>query len=128
MIHRHLLDAYARLLTVDTKACAALFAPGAEFRTHLGTQLVHLVGRAEIEAFLVHVPRQLSFRAGACRAHVDGGFRGTVEVRFPELGTVRHAVAFEVERGLFQSLEVRHGRLANLMSTAPRVDAARAAT
>jgi hypothetical protein len=109
-MHRHLLDAYARLLTIDTRACAALFAPDAEYRARIGSQLVELRGRAEIEAFLAHVPRQVSFRAGLCRAHGEG-FRGTVDVRFPDLGTGRHAVAFEVDGGLFRRFEVRPSRV-----------------
>ena len=101
---RHLLDTYARLLTVDTRACADLFAPDAEYLTRLGSHDLVLRGREEIESFLSHVPRQISFRAGACRREGDR-YRGEVHVRYPDLEERRHSVVYRVAGGRFQSFE-----------------------
>ena len=101
---RHLLEAYARLLTTDTRACADLFAPDAEYTTRVGSQLVHLRGREDIERFLVHVPRQICFRAGNCRREGDG-YRGEVHVRYPDLEPRRQSVLYRVADGLIQRFQ-----------------------
>ena len=98
---RHLLDSYARLLTVDTRACADLFAHDAEYVTRLGSHELVLRGRAEIESFLAHVPRQICFRAGACRREGDE-YRGEVHVRYPDLDPRRQAVVYRVVGGRIQ--------------------------
>jgi hypothetical protein len=102
---RRLLDTYARLLTIDTRACVALFAEDAEYVLRLGSQALHLRGREEIARFLAHVPRQICFRAGDCRK-IGDHYLGEIHVRFPDLGARLQSIRLRVEQGLIRSLEV----------------------
>src|SRR5262249_20263658 len=101
----YLLETYARLLTTDTRACARLFTPDAEYITRLGGLDLHLYGRHEIEGFIAHVPRQLCFRAADSRPE-NGGYRGEVLVAegASPLGTQR--VRYDMKSGRFRRFEV----------------------
>ncbi len=108
---RKLLDDYARLLTLDTRACAALFARDAEFSSRMGSQELQFLGRHEIEGFLSHVPRQISFRATSCESATSGDrdgprdgstFNGEILVRPDGLPERVQSVRFEVVGGRFQ--------------------------
>jgi hypothetical protein len=104
MIHT-LLDEYARLLTIDTRACADLFSTHAQYRTRLGSHDLCFRGRAEISRFLRHVPRQISFRAARCEP--DGsGYQGELALSAADLGRRRQHVRFQVEDGRFTRFEV----------------------
>ena len=102
---RNLLAEYARLLTVDTLACAQLFAQDAEYRTRLGSHDLALHGRAQIQRFLAHVPRQVSFRAGPC-VRVGRDYRGEVQVRGEGLKPRAHTVRYSVAEGLITRFEI----------------------
>ncbi|MFN0243652.1 MAG: hypothetical protein ACKVWV_12225 [Planctomycetota bacterium] len=102
-----MLDAYARLLTIDTKACAELFDADAQYSTHIGSQELVFVGRDDIEGFLRHVPRQLTFRAAACRRDGDS-FRGEVTVIGDGFTPRAHFVCYYVADGLFTRFDVQH--------------------
>lgn len=108
---RQLLDDYTRLLTLDTRACAALFARDAEFSSRMGSQELQFLGRHEIEGFLSHVPRQISFRAVSCESATPGErngsrdvstFSGEILVRPDGLPERVQSVRFEVVGGRFQ--------------------------
>lgn len=103
-----LLDAYARLLTTDTHACAELFAPDAEFTTHVGSQRLTFKGREEIRRFLRHVPRQISFRAAHSTPEM-GGFCGALRVSAADLLPRHQHVRYAVEDGRFTRFEIHHG-------------------
>ena len=102
---RELLEDYARLLTVDTRACAELFARDAEFHTRLGSQELRLRGRHEIQRFLYHVPRQINFRAGACESEGDG-YRAELLIRPAGLPARTQDVRFEVADGRFSIFQL----------------------
>jgi hypothetical protein len=97
---QELLEDYARLLNVNTRACAELFAHDAVFQTRLGTQDLHLCGQREIERFLTHVPRQICFRAGICRLE-DDGYHAEIHVLPDGLPATRRRVRYRVESGRF---------------------------
>lgn len=108
---RELLEDYARLLTVDTRACAELFARDAEFRTHLGSHELLFTGRHEIQRFLRHVPRQIQFRAGACHPESPGaehgpGYRAELVIRPDGLPVRTRAVRFHVVDGRFSRFQL----------------------
>lgn len=102
---RNLLAEYARLLTADTLACAQLFAPDAEYRTRLGSHDLSLRGRAQIQGFLAHVPRQISFRAGPC-VRVGRDYRGEVHVQGEGLTPRAQSVRYSVAEGLITRFEI----------------------
>lgn len=105
MIPRNLLAEYARLLTVDTLACAELFALDAEYKTRLGTSDLALRGRSQIRGFLSHVPRQVSFRSGPSIR--DGrDYRGEVVVHGDGLRPRTQTVRYSVEGGLITRFEI----------------------
>jgi hypothetical protein len=105
LMARNLLADYARLLTVDTLACVELFAPDAEYRTRLGTYDLSLRGRSEIQRFLSHVPRQISFRSGP--AVRDGReYRGEVHVHGEGLQPRTQSVRYSVADGLITRFEI----------------------
>ena len=103
-----LLEDYARLLTVNTRACAELFAHDAVFHTRLGTQDLNFQGRGEIERFLAHVPRQISFRAGTCRTEGDD-YHGEILVLPDGLPLARRQVRFRVASGRFTRFHWQNG-------------------
>lgn len=98
---RELLDDYTRLLTLDTRACAALFARDAEFNTRLGTLDLCFRGRHEIQDFIEHVPRQVRFQALGCRpTDADpNAFRAEILVLPDGLPSRTQSVHFHVEDG-----------------------------
>lgn len=102
---RDLLAEYARLLTADTAACVLLFAHDAEYKTRLGSHDLALRGRAEIQGFLSHVPRQLSFHAGPCVKDA-AGYRGEVHIRGEGFPPRTHTVRYTVDAGLITNFEV----------------------
>jgi len=99
---QELLEDYVRLLTVDTRACADLFARDAIFQTQLGSQELYLRGRQEIERFLKHVPRQILFRASDLRSEGDG-WLGEILILPDGLPPRRQRVRYSVESGRFAS-------------------------
>jgi hypothetical protein len=99
-----LLDRFARLLTSDTDACAALFASDAVYSAHLGGCELRLVGRAEIRQFLSHVPRQIAFRAEAPQARGED-WVGEITVQAHDLAPRPQRVRFAVRDGRFQRFE-----------------------
>lgn len=102
---RQLLETYTRLLTVDTRACAALFARDAEFSSRMGEHELSFTGRHEIEGFLTHVPRQIAFRTTSCER--DGeGYSGEILVQPDGLPARLHSVRFDVVDGRFQRFHV----------------------
>lgn len=102
---RQLLETYTRLLTVDTRACAALFARDAEFSSRMGSQDLLFSGRHDIEGFLAHVPRQIAFRTTACER--DGeSYCGEILVQPDGLPPRVQSVRFEVVDGRFQRFHV----------------------
>lgn len=111
---RELLEDYARLLTIDTRACAELFARDAEFRTQLGSHELTFTGRHEIQRFLTHVPRQIQFRAGACHpespdlsnAQHGPGYRAELVIRPDGLPIRTRAVRFHVVDGRFSRFQL----------------------
>jgi hypothetical protein len=107
-----ILDAYARLLTTDTQACADLFAPDAEFSTQVGSQRLTFKGREEIGRFLRHVPRQISFRAVHSIPDA-GGFSGALRVSAADLHPCHQHVRYAVEGGRFTRFEVHPGLAAS---------------
>ena len=105
---RELLDDYARLLTLDSRACAALFARDAEFNTRLGSHDLCLRGRHEIHDFLEHVPRQVRFRPIACReTDADrNAFQAEILVLPDGLPSRTQSVHFRVEAGRITRFDV----------------------
>jgi hypothetical protein len=105
---RELLDDYARLLTLDSRACAALFARDAEFNTRLGSHDLCLRGRHEIHDFLEHVPRQVRFQAIACEeTDADpNAFRAEILVLPDGLPSRTQSVHFRVEAGRITRFDV----------------------
>lgn len=102
-----LLDAYARLITTDTDACADLFSTDAEYLTRLGSQQLTFTGREDIRGFLQHVPRQISFRAAHCVAE-GAGFAGALRLSAADLTPRQQRVRFSVEAGRFKRFEILH--------------------
>lgn len=103
---RELLDDFARLLTIDTRACAALFARDAEFRTRMGSQELRFLGRHDILCFLYHVPRQIIFRALASRPE-GGGYAAELLVLPDGLPPRTQLVRYEVDGGRFTRFHLR---------------------
>lgn len=103
---RTLIDDFVRLLTVDTRACADLFARDAEFRTHLGGHELCFLGRHDILRFLVHVPRQIVFRAVGSRPY-GAGYEAEILVLPDGLPPRRQHVRYEIEGGRFTRFTVR---------------------
>jgi hypothetical protein len=102
---RQLLDEYARLLTTDTRACANLFAPDAEYFARLGSHDLHFRGREDIRAFLQHVPRQITFRSLGTTAN-GGNFHGELRLSAADLVPRSQNVRYTVDRGRFLRFEV----------------------
>jgi hypothetical protein len=102
---RNLLADYARLLTVDTLACVELFAPDAEYRTRLGSHELELRGRSQIQQFLSHVPRQISFRSGPS-VREGREYRGEVHVQGEGLTPRTQTVRYSVADGLITRFEI----------------------
>lgn len=107
-MERDLLEEYARLLTTDTRACAGLFALDAEYFTRVGSHDLHLRGREDIENFLVHVPRQLCFRAVTSRS-TGSTYGGEVHIQAEGMSACAHAVLYSLDRGRFKRFEVIRG-------------------
>lgn len=103
---RQLLDAFTRLLTLDTRACAQLFTRDAEFRTHLGSHELCFLGRQEILTFLHHVPRQVIFRAENTREEQDG-FAAEILVLPDGLPPHRRSLRYAVEQGRFKRFHLQ---------------------
>jgi hypothetical protein len=100
-----LLEEFARLLTLDTHACVQLFAHDGECRARLGREELHFRGRAAIQAFLCHVPRQIRFQAGEVVAEGDG-FRGELELTAADLLPASRGVRFRVQDGHIARFEL----------------------
>ncbi len=115
---RNLLSDYARLLTVDTLACVELFAPDAEYKTRLGTYDLSLRGRTEIQRFLSHVPRQMSFRSGPA-VREGREYRGEVHVHGEGLSPRTQTVRYSVADGLITRFEILANSAANSSAAAP---------
>ncbi|MBL8858544.1 MAG: hypothetical protein JNL28_08580 [Planctomycetes bacterium] len=100
-----LLDAYARLITTDTEACADLFSNDAEYLTRLGSHQLSFKGRADIRGFLQHVPRQIAFRAAHCVPE-GNGYAGALRLSASDLEPRQQHVRFSVEAGRFKRFEI----------------------
>ncbi|MBK7877595.1 MAG: hypothetical protein IPJ77_18045 [Planctomycetes bacterium] len=116
---RELIDDYTRLLTVDTRACADLFARDAEFRTRMGSQELRFHGRHDILCFLYHVPRQISFRTVAARPE-GVGYSAEILVLPDGLPPRTQLVRYEVDGGRFTRFHLRPANGSELPRAASR--------